>query len=252
MTEVLIEKLNVWIRGRRVLENISLSIPRNTIYAIMGPSGSGKSTLLRVLNRLVDLIPECRVEGRVIVSGIDVLREDPIVARRVCGMVFQEPNPLPHMSIYDNVALGLKLNGLARDKRIIKERVEWALRKAMLWDEVKDRLKDPPTVLSGGQKQRLCLARALALKPKVLLLDEPTANVDPENTRRIEEVLRSLRREATIILVTHSPAQAYRVADYTAVLYYGRIIEYGETRGLFEKPKSSITRRILQLESISS
>ncbi len=248
---VVVENLNVWIRGKRILENISFRVPANTIFAIMGPSGSGKSTLLRVLNRLVDLIPGCKVEGKVLLHGVDALRSDPLRVRRLTGMVFQEPNPFPHLSIYDNVALGPRLNGLSRDKEALRKRVEWALRKAMLWDEVKDRLHEPPTVLSGGQKQRLCLARALALKPRILLLDEPTANLDPENTRRIEEALKTLRKETTIILVTHSPPQALRVADYTAILYMGRLLEVALSKELFRNPKDPITKRIIGMETIN-
>ena len=247
---VVVENLNVWIRGRRILENISFRVPANTIFAIMGPSGSGKSTLLRVLNRLVDLIPECKVEGKILLHGVDALRSDPLRVRRLTGMVFQEPNPFPHLSIYDNIALGPRLNGLSKDKKALRKRVEWALKKAMLWDEVKDRLHEPPTVLSGGQKQRLCLARALALKPKILLLDEPTANLDPENTKKIENVLKDLKKETTIILVTHSPPQALRVADYTAILYMGKLAEMAPTRELFENPRNPITKKILRMETV--
>jgi len=248
MNAVEAECLTVHLRGRKILDCVSFNAPRNSVFTIMGPSGSGKSTLLRAINRLIDLVPYARVEGRVRVFGEDVYSSDPYVIRRSIGMVFQEPNPFPHLSIYDNVAIGARLNRIARSREELDKIVEWALRKAMLWDEVKDRLHDPPSKLSGGQKQRLCLARALAVKPKLLLLDEPTANIDPSNTRRIEESLRSLKEEVSIILVTHSPSQAARVSDYIAFLYMGRIVEWGSASKMLESPENSLTERFLKGE----
>lgn len=240
-----IENLSVYIGSRRILENISLEIPKNTIFAIMGPSGSGKSTLLRVINRLIDMIPNARVHGSIRVFGRSIYEVNPYMLRRKIGMVFQTPNPFPHMSIYDNIAIAARLNGIkARDE--IDRVVEWALKKAMLWDEVKDRLRDSPTRLSIGQRQRLCLARALAQKPNILLLDEPTASIDPVNTRKIEETLLALKNSMTIVLVTHSLHQAVRIADYVALLYMGKVIECGPTKEVFENPKSTLTKEFLE------
>lgn len=240
--------LNVYIRGKKILDCIDMSVPGNTIFTIMGPSGSGKSTFLRVINRLIDLVPYARVEGKVIVLGKDTHNIDPYVLRRNIGVVFQTPNPFPHLSIYDNVALGAKLNRVARNKKELDKIVEWALKKAMLWDEVKDRLKDPPSKLSGGQKQRLCIARALAIKPKILLLDEPTANIDPVNTRKIEEVLVSLKNDMTIIMVTHSPHQAARISDHIAFIYMGRLVEWGPADQVLINPRNKLTEKFLKGE----
>jgi len=239
-----IENLSVYIGGKRILDNINIKIPRNTIFAIMGPSGSGKSTLLRVINRLIDMVPNAQVHGNIKVFGKNIYSINPYVLRRKIGMVFQTPNPFPHMSIYDNIAIAARMNGIkTRDE--INRVVEWALRKAMLWDEIKDRLGDPPTKLSGGQRQRLCLARALAQKPDILLLDEPTASIDPVNTRKIEETLLKLKNNMTIVLVTHLPRQAARIADYVALLYMGKVIEYGPTKEVFNNPRNPLTREFL-------
>ncbi len=245
-----VEDLHVWIRGKHIVKGISLEVPRRRILAVMGPSGSGKSTLLRAINRLIDLIPESRVEGRVLVYGTDVYGEDPYRVRRLMGMVFQTPNPFPNMSIYDNVAIGPRLNRLVRSREELDELVKWALEKAMLWDEVRDRLDDPPHRLSGGQQQRLCLARALALKPRLLLLDEPTGNVDPVNAVKIEEALRSLLKdlEITIVLVTHTPHQAVRISDYIAFIYFGELIEFGLTDTIALNPRHELTVKFLRGE----
>lgn len=247
---LLIKGLNVWIRDKHIIKGVSLEIPKRRILAVMGPSGSGKSTLLRSINRLIDLIPESRVEGKVFVYDTDVYKEDPYKVRRLMGMVFQTPNPFPNMSIYDNVAIGPKLNKLVKNKKELEELVRWALEKAMLWEEVKDRLRDPPHRLSGGQQQRLCLARALALKPKLLLLDEPTGNVDPVNAVKIEEALKSLLKELdiTIVLVTHTPHQAVRISDYIAFLYMGELVEFGSTDKIALNPKHELTVRFLRGE----
>ncbi|MEM0366058.1 MAG: phosphate ABC transporter ATP-binding protein [Acidilobaceae archaeon] len=245
-----VKNLNVSIAGKPILKDVNVKIPESTITAIMGPSGSGKTTLLRVLNRLIDLIEGVEVKGSVKIFGRNILETDPYEVRRMSGMVFQIPNPFPHLSIYDNVALGAKINGIAKSKRELDELVKWALEKAMLWDEVKDRLRDPPWKLSGGQQQRLCLARALALKPRLLLLDEPTANIDPVNTLKIEEALRNLRKEEdmTIILVTHMPHQAIRISDYIIMLYEGVVVEVGPTEEIAINPKHELTSRFLRGE----
>ncbi|NOZ88375.1 MAG: phosphate ABC transporter ATP-binding protein [Crenarchaeota archaeon] len=247
-SEVLVvEGLNVWLSGKHVVKNVSFKVPDRTVFALMGPSGSGKSTLLRALNRLLDIYEEAEVRGRVLLEGVDIYSPgvDPIWVRRRVGMVFQHPNPFPHLSIYDNVAIGPRLNRMVKSKRELDELVRWALEKAYLWDEVKDRLHMPAAKLSGGQKQRLSIARALALKPRVLLMDEPTANLDPVATEKIEELIAELKREIPIILVTHSPEQAARVADYTAFLYYGELVEVGPTGKIFTQPENPLTERYL-------
>ncbi|AEC51151.1 Phosphate import ATP-binding protein pstB [Pyrococcus sp. NA2] len=239
------EDLNIYYGNNHVIKDVNIKIPRNTIFALMGPSGCGKSTLLRAFNRLLDLNPEARVEGKVKIFGLDVYSPDvdPTKIRRIVGMVFQYPNPFPHLTIFENVAVGLKFNKLVKSKEELRERVEWALKKAALWDEVKNRLNDYPSSLSGGQKQRLVIARVLALKPKILLMDEPTANIDPVGTRKIEELLLELKRDYTIVLVTHSPAQAARISDFVAFLYMGRVIEVGPTRRVFENPRNELTEK---------
>ncbi len=240
---LLIKDLRVWYGDREIIRGVSLRLPEGRILAVMGPSGSGKSTLLKTVNRLLDHTPGARVRGHVTVYGIDVYRTNPYRVRRIVGMVFQTPNPFPHMSIYDNVAIGPRLHGLAKSKSELDEIVRWALERAMLWDEVKNRLSDPPTRLSGGQQQRLSLARALALKPRLLLLDEPTANIDPQNARRLEESIRRLAREEgmTAVIVTHTPQQAVRISDYAAMLYQGKIIEWGPTGEVASNPKHELT-----------
>lgn len=241
-----VENLTVRIKEVEVLRNVTLRVRRNTIFVLMGPSGSGKSTFLKTLNRLIDFVDGAEVRGTVRVLGEDVFRADPYKLRSRVVMVSQEPNPFPHMTIYDNVALPARLNGVARSRRELDEVVRWALEKVMLWDEVKGRLRDYPHTLSGGQRQRLCLARALAAKPEVLLLDEPTANIDPVNTIKIEESLRNLRDELTIVMVTHMPHQAARVADYVALLYSGTVVEEGPAREVFMNPRSELTNRFLR------
>ncbi len=245
-----IEDLHVYISGKHILKGVSLRVPESAITVILGPSGSGKSTLLRSINRLIELNPYARVEGTVRVFGKNVYEEDPYEVRRMIGMVGQVPNPFPHMSIYENVAIAAKINGVAKKRSEVDKIVKWALQHAMLWDEVKDRLKDPPTRLSGGQQQRLCLARALAMKPRLLLLDEPTANIDVYNAVKIENALKSLVEGLgmTIILVTHMPQQALRIGDYIAVMYDGRIVEFGSVDEVSLNPKSEVTRRLLRGE----
>ncbi len=247
MIELVLETkdLKVYYGKNMVIKDVNLKVPKNVVFALMGPSGCGKSTMLRTFNRLLELNSEARVEGEVRIFGRNIYAPDvdPIEVRREVGMVFQYPNPFPHLTIYDNVAIGLKLNRLVRSKEELDKRVKWALKKAALWDEVKDRLDDYPSNLSGGQRQRLVIARTLAMKPKILLMDEPTANIDPVGTKKIEELLFELKKEYTIILVTHSPAQAARVSDYVAFLYLGELIEVGPTKRVFENPEHELTEQ---------
>jgi len=239
------ENLKVWYGDKLVIKGVNLEIPEKTVFAIMGPSGCGKSTLLRAFNRLLELNEIARVEGDVKLYGKSVYEMDEVVVRRKIGMVFQIPNPFPHMSIYDNIALGVRYNKIAKNRKEIDKIVEWSLKKAALWEEVKDRLKDKASNLSGGQMQRLCIARALALRPEVLLMDEPTANLDPVSAKKIEELIFELKKELTIVIVTHSPAQAARVSDYVAFLYLGELVEVGKTEEIFEKPKNELTEKYL-------
>jgi len=243
MSAIKIENLRLRYGRLEVLNGIDLEIPENVCYAIMGPSGCGKSTLLKVLNRLVEMNQNVKISGDVKLFGNSIFRMDLTRLRREVGMVFQIPNPFPHMSIYDNIAYAVKCNGIAKKKKEIDEIVELALKKAALFEEVKDRLKTKASHLSGGQMQRLCIARALALKPRVLLMDEPTANLDPISAGKIEELIMELKKEYTVVIVTHSPAQAARVSDFVAFLYMGKVIEFGKTREVFENPKNELTER---------
>lgn len=236
------QNLNVWYGDNHVLKDVDLKILENQVTALIGPSGCGKSTLLMTLNRLIELIDGARVEGRVLLDGEDIYNHDVDVTdiRRRVGMVFQKPNPLPK-SIYENVAYGPRIHGV-RDKKKLDRIVKKSLQAVGLWDEVHDRLNDSAFNLSVGQQQRLCIARALAVKPEVLLMDEPCSALDPTTTRRIEEVIRALKTTITVVIVTHNMHQAMRVSDYTAFLYMGRIAEYGETEQVFENPKNPLTR----------
>jgi phosphate transport system ATP-binding protein len=229
-----------------VLKGVDLKIPQNRITAIMGPSGCGKTTYIRCLNRLHELTPGARTEGEALLDGENIYGKnvDPVVIRRRIGMVFQKPNPFPTMSIYDNVVAGLKLNGI-KDRKVLDHTVEHSLRGAYLWDEVKDKLKDSGASLSGGQQQRLCIARALAVEPEVLLMDEPCSALDPTATAKIEETISILKKDYTIILVTHNLQQASRVADFTAFFYLGKLIEFDETGKLFENPGEELTERYI-------
>ncbi|MEL9998330.1 MAG: phosphate ABC transporter ATP-binding protein [Sulfolobales archaeon] len=240
---IIINDLRVRIGSKEILKGVNLKVPKNCVFTIMGPSGSGKSTLLRSINRILDLYDDVEVSGDVVVDGVSVYdpKTDPIYVRRLVGMVFQIPNPLPHLTIYENVALGPKINRLVRSRRELDELVRWALEKAYLWDEVKDRLHVPAVKLSGGQQQRLCIARALAMRPKVLLMDEPTSNLDPVATSKIEELIIELKNYLTVVLVTHNPFQASRVSDYVAFMYDGTILEVGSVDEIFTKPKNKYT-----------
>jgi phosphate transport system ATP-binding protein len=244
-TVLRIEKFSAFFGENAVLKDIDLSIPRNKITAIMGPSGCGKTTLIRCINRMHELTPDARVSGKIFLDNEDIYATDPIIVRRQIGMVFQKPNPFPTMSIYDNVIAGYNLNGirLAKDE---KERVvEESLRKAALWEEVNGTLHRRGTFLSGGQQQRLCIARALAMGPAVLLLDEPTSALDPKATSHIEELILRLKDTVTIILVTHNIAQAARVSDFTAFLYLGELVEFGLSEKMFTAPKDKKTEEYL-------
>jgi len=235
--------LSVWYGGTQAVKEISLEIPRNRVVAFIGPSGCGKSTLLRCFNRMNDLIPVARVEGEVNFRGMNLYADDvdPVEVRRRIGMVFQKPNPFPK-SIYENVAFGLRINGYRED---IEEQVERSLRAAAIWDEVKDRLDDSALGLSGGQQQRLCIARALAVEPEILLMDEPASALDPIATSRIEDLIGDLKKDYTIVIVTHNMQQAARVSDYTAFLYIGELIEYGDTDRLFTNPAEERTEQYI-------
>lgn len=235
-------KVNLYYGEFHALKDVSLKIEKNKITALIGPSGCGKSTFLRTLNRMNDLVKGCRVEGEVLLNGVDAYREiDPIVLRRHVGMVFQQPNPFPK-SIYDNVAYGPRLQGITK-KSDLDAIVEKSLRQAAIWDELKDRLKKSALGLSGGQQQRLCIARALAVNPDVLLMDEATSALDPISTRSIEALASELKEKYTVVMVTHNMQQAQRIADKTAFFYLGDMVEYGDTEQIFDHPKEDRTLR---------
>jgi phosphate transport system ATP-binding protein len=235
-----VEKLQAYFGDRHVLRDVSISVPPRSILAVIGPSGCGKSTFLRCLNRMHELVPGARSEGGVFLEGEDLYGRgvDPVYLRRRVGMVFQRPNPFPTMSIYDNVASGLKLNGWKGD---LDEIVERCLQQAALWDEVKDRLRHSALGLSGGQQQRLCIARALAVEPEVLLMDEPASALDPIATAKVEELMHEIKQRYTIIIVTHSMQQAARVSDSTAFFYMGELVEVGPTEKIFTNPEEQRT-----------
>lgn len=227
------------------LKNISMQIEENTCVAFIGPSGCGKSTFLRLFNRMNDLIPNTRMEGKICIDGQDIYAKNVQVdiLRKKVGMVFQKPNPFPK-SIFENVAYGLRVNGV-KDKKYIEEKVEFSLQQAALWDEVKDKLKKSAFDLSGGQQQRLCIARALAISPSVILMDEPASALDPISTTKIEDLIYTLKKEYTIVIVTHSMQQAARVSDKTGYFYLGELIEYDDTRKIFTKPEKESTQNYI-------
>ena len=241
-TKISVRGLNFFYGRAQALHGISLDIPERVVMAFIGPSGCGKSTFLRTLNRMNDTIPGTRAEGEVLIDGQDVYAPgtDVVELRRKVGMVFQKSNPFPK-SIFDNVAYGLRINRLTRSKPELHERVEQALKDAALWGEVKDRLKSSALGLSGGQQQRLCIARALAVEPEVLLMDEPASALDPIATAHIEELINELSEHYTVVIVTHNMQQAARVADYTAFFYLGELVEFDRTDVLFTKPSDSRT-----------
>ena len=240
-TAIEIQNLNLYYGNNHALNNINLSIPKGKVTAFIGPSGCGKSTLLRSLNRMNDLVDDCRLEGKVLFHNQDIYSEgvDVPSLRRQIGMVFQRPNPFPS-SIYENVVYGLRLQGM-KDHRALDEIVENALKSAALWNEVKDRLYDSALSLSGGQQQRLVIARAIAISPEILLLDEPTSALDPTSTLTIEELINDLKQKFTVVIVTHNMQQAARVSDKTAFIYMGKLIEYADTDTLFTTPKEKKT-----------
>ena len=237
-----VKNLSIWYGEKRAIDNVTLDIASNAVTAIIGPSGCGKSTFLRALNRMHELVPKTRMEGRVLLQGQDLYSStvDPAIVRRRVGMVFQKSNPFPTMTIGENVVIGLRLNGV-RNQKLLNERLEKSLRMAALWDEVKDDLHKPGTSLSGGQQQRLCIARALAVAPEVVLMDEPCSALDPIATAKIEELIYELKARYTIVTVTHNMQQAGRISDYTAFFYIGRLIEFGETTKIFTNPSERQT-----------
>lgn len=245
MNKIDAKHVNFFYGDFQALKDISMTIEEKSVVAFIGPSGCGKSTFLRLFNRMNDLIPGTRLEGKIIIDGHDIYAPsiNVDVLRKNVGMVFQRPNPFPK-SIYENVAYGLRVNGI-KDKAFIQERVETALKGAALWDEVKDKLKESAYALSGGQQQRLCIARAMAVEPSVLLMDEPASALDPISTAKIEELICELSEQTTVVIVTHSMQQAARVSNKTAFFYLGEMIEYGETKKIFTHPEKEATQNYI-------
>mgnify|MGYP000224707480 FL=1 len=245
MNKIEAKNVDFYYGSFHALKNISIDIPSNEVVAFIGPSGCGKSTFLRLFNRMNDLIPGTRLEGKIIIDGHDIYAPsiNVDVLRKNVGMVFQRPNPFPK-SIYENVAYGLRVNGI-KDKAFVQERVETALKGAALWDEVKDKLKESAYALSGGQQQRLCIARAMAVEPSVLLMDEPASALDPISTAKIEELICELSEQTTVVIVTHSMQQAARVSNKTAFFYLGEMVEYGETKKIFTHPEKEATQNYI-------
>jgi len=241
-TKLYIENLNIHFGANHAVKDTTMEIAENSVTAIIGPSGCGKSTVLRSINRMHDLTPSARVTGRILLDGTDIYdrSQDPVAIRRRVGMVFQKPNPFPAMSIYDNVIAGYKLNNQV-NRSEVEEIVESSLQRVALWDEVKDRLRRSAMELSGGQQQRLCIARTIAVKPEVILMDEPCSALDPISTLKIEELIEELKAKYTIIIVTHNMQQAARVSDVTAFFYLGQMIECGPTRKMFTNPEQKQT-----------
>jgi phosphate transport system ATP-binding protein len=240
-----VENLNVFYGEHQVLFNINLKVHEKKITAIMGPSGCGKSTLLRSINRMHELYKDVKVEGRIYLKNEDIFQMPPEEVRSKIGMVFQKPNPFPHMSIYDNVIAGYILRGIKLKKEERDEIVEKNLKSVGLWEEVKDKLFKKGTFLSGGQQQRLCIARALAMNPDIILLDEPTSSLDPQATAKIEELLVDLKERVTILIVTHNIGQASRISDYVAFLYNGVLVEFGPSTKIFTTPENKVTEEFL-------
>ena len=240
-TKIKVEHLNLYFGDHHVLKDINMQIKSNAVTALIGPSGCGKSTFLKTLNRMQDLVSTVKIDGLVTIDGKDIYAKDvdPTLLRKKVGMVFQQPNPFP-MSIYDNVAYGPRIHGI-KDKKVLDEIVENSLRSAAIWDEVKDRLKKTALGLSGGQQQRLCIARALAVEPEILLMDEPTSALDPISTTKIEDLMESLKQKYTVIIVTHNMQQAARISDETAFFLVGEMVEFGNTETIFSNPKDKRT-----------
>jgi phosphate transport system ATP-binding protein len=236
---------NAYFGNNHVVKNVNLNIPKNNIIAVMGPSGCGKTTYLRCINRMHELVPGATTAGTMLLNGEDIYNTNPIVVRLKVGMVFQRPNPFPNLSIYDNVIAGYKLNGFKLSKSEKDAIVENSLQKAALWNEVKDTLHKKGTFLSGGQQQRLCIARAVAMEPEVLLMDEPTSALDPISTSSIEELMHELKKNFTLVIVTHNMQQAARVSDKTAFFFLGELVEYDDTREMFINPKDTRTQNYI-------
>jgi len=245
-SKLAINKLDAGFYNKQVLKDINLSIEKKSVTAFIGPSGCGKTTLLRCINRMHEMTPGAYAKGEIFLDEINIYDQkiNPVMIKRRIGMVFQKPNPFPTMSIFDNVAAGLKLNGV-KDKKIIDQIVRESLEGAALWDEVKDELNKPGMSLSGGQQQRLCIARALAMHPEILLMDEPTSALDPGASSKIESLINDLKKYLTIVIVTHNMQQAARVSDYTGFMYLGSLVESGKTKQIFEKPKKELTERYI-------
>ena len=237
-----VDSMNFFYGEKRALQDISIRIKPNVVTAFIGPSGCGKSTFLRTLNRMNDIIPGTRVEGRILIDNVDIYKSgmDVVHLRRRVGMVFQKSNPFPK-SIFENIAYGLRINGIAGNKAELAARIEESLKQAALWDEVKDRLQESALALSGGQQQRLCIARALAVRPDIILMDEPASALDPIATQRIEELVYDLKKAYTIVIVTHNMQQAARVSDHTAFFWLGRLVEYDRTEKIFTAPAEKLT-----------
>ena len=236
---------NAYFGDNHVVKNVNIEIPRNTVIAVMGPSGCGKTTFLRGINRMHELIPNATAKGKILLNNEDVMEMHPIFVRLKIGMVFQRPNPFPNLSIYDNVIAGYKLNGIKLPKDEKDKIVEESLTKVALWKEVKDSLTKKGSFLSGGQQQRLCIARAVAMAPEVLLFDEPTSALDPISTSTVEELFHDLKKNYTLIIVTHNMQQAARVSDRTAFFYMGELVEYDETKRMFTNPKDKRTQNYI-------
>ncbi len=240
-----LNNLSAYFHDKRILKDVNFSVENSKVVSIMGPSGCGKTTLIRCVNRMHEMSPGGTAAGSILLDGEDLNQLNTITVRRKIGMVFQRPNPFPTMTIYENVIAGYLLNGIKIPKKLSLEIVEDSLSKAALWDEVKDSLNKKGTYLSGGQQQRLCIARALAMNPEILLLDEPTSALDPKATSRIEELVVQLKKNVTILMVTHNIAQAARVSDDTAFMYLGELVEYGSTKEMFTVPKDKRTEEYL-------
>jgi phosphate transport system ATP-binding protein len=238
--------VDAWFGQKQVLKTVNLTVKPNSVTAIIGPSGCGKSTFLRCFNRMHELVPNAKMTGQILLDGQNIYDRqiDPVQIRRRVGMVFQKPNPFPTMSIYDNVAAGLRLTGTKKGKNLDAV-VRRSLEQATLWEEVKDDLKKPGTSISGGQQQRLCIARAIALQPEVILMDEPCSALDPIATAKIEKLVIELKRDYAVVIVTHNMQQASRVSDFTAFMYLGELVEFGDTKQIFENPKNELTEKYI-------
>ena len=243
--EIETKHLSLWYGTKQALKDVNIKIPEEKVTAIIGPSGCGKSTLIRCFNRMNDIIENCRVEGKIFIDEDDIYdkKVDVVELRKNVGMVFQKPNPFPK-SIYENIAYAPRIHGI-KNKKKLDEIIKQSLKEAFLWDEVKERLNESAIGLSGGQQQRLCIARALAVEPEIILMDEPCSALDPIATAKIEELIRYLSKEYTVVIVTHNMQQASRVSDYTAYMYIGKLIEFGTTRQMFENPKEENTENYI-------